>query len=232
MDYDGSNVRTVTANQGINKFPDWSGDNSKLAFVTILPRQRPLAVLDPEPARRPECHPNTHFIRVVTGFLSRWPTDRLLRPRPRAFQRGHLREERRRIRRHQHFPSSRHRHFADLEPLVPADRLHFGPDRTAPALAHGCRRVRRPAIGVGRRSLRQSQLGSGRETHHLLLAGPKTLETRCLHSGSGQREDLPTDFGNRKQRTSRLVAGRQAHRFPEYANRVQTAFHHECRRQE
>ena len=37
MDYDGSNVRTVTANQGINKFPDWSGDNSKLAFVTILP---------------------------------------------------------------------------------------------------------------------------------------------------------------------------------------------------
>ena len=37
MDYDGSNVRTVTANQGINKFPDWSDDNSKLAFVTILP---------------------------------------------------------------------------------------------------------------------------------------------------------------------------------------------------
>ncbi len=37
MDYDGSNVRTVTANGGLNKFPDWSPDNNQLAFVTNLP---------------------------------------------------------------------------------------------------------------------------------------------------------------------------------------------------
>ena len=37
MDYDGSNMRTVTANGGLNKFPDWSPDNNQLAFVTNLP---------------------------------------------------------------------------------------------------------------------------------------------------------------------------------------------------
>ena len=37
MDYDGSNPRTITANGGLNKFPEWSSDNSKMAFVTILP---------------------------------------------------------------------------------------------------------------------------------------------------------------------------------------------------
>ncbi len=36
-DYDGSEIRTVTANGGLNKFPVWSPDNSKLAFVTNLP---------------------------------------------------------------------------------------------------------------------------------------------------------------------------------------------------
>jgi TolB protein len=36
MDYDGHNVRTVTANGGLNKFPEWSSDNTKLAFVTKL----------------------------------------------------------------------------------------------------------------------------------------------------------------------------------------------------
>lgn len=36
MDYDGADVRTVTANGGLNKFPQWSPDNSKLAFVTNL----------------------------------------------------------------------------------------------------------------------------------------------------------------------------------------------------
>lgn len=39
MDYDGSNVRTITANGGINKFPEWASDNSKLVFVTLLPRK-------------------------------------------------------------------------------------------------------------------------------------------------------------------------------------------------
>lgn len=37
MDYDGANVRTVTANGGINKFASWSPDNSLLAFVSKLP---------------------------------------------------------------------------------------------------------------------------------------------------------------------------------------------------
>lgn len=37
MDYDGWNARTVTANGGLNKFPEWSADNSKIAFVTNLP---------------------------------------------------------------------------------------------------------------------------------------------------------------------------------------------------
>lgn len=37
MDYDGHNQRSVTANGGINKFPAWSFDNEKLAFVTTLP---------------------------------------------------------------------------------------------------------------------------------------------------------------------------------------------------
>ena len=37
MDYDGGNQRTITANGGLNKFPDWSFDNSQLAFVTTLP---------------------------------------------------------------------------------------------------------------------------------------------------------------------------------------------------
>lgn len=37
MDYDGMNSRTITANGGINKFPAWSPDNSKLAFITKLP---------------------------------------------------------------------------------------------------------------------------------------------------------------------------------------------------
>ena len=38
MDYDGANQRTITANGGLNKFPEWSSDNSKLAFITNLPR--------------------------------------------------------------------------------------------------------------------------------------------------------------------------------------------------
>ena len=38
MDYDGSNQRTITANGGLNKFPAWFFDNSKLAFVTKLPQ--------------------------------------------------------------------------------------------------------------------------------------------------------------------------------------------------
>lgn len=37
MDYDGANTRTVTANGGLNKFPHWSPDNSKLTFITHLP---------------------------------------------------------------------------------------------------------------------------------------------------------------------------------------------------
>ncbi len=37
MDYDGANVRTVTANGGLNLFPEWAPDNSKVAFVTKLP---------------------------------------------------------------------------------------------------------------------------------------------------------------------------------------------------
>ncbi len=39
MDYDGENVRTITANGGINKFPEWATDNSKLVFITKLPRK-------------------------------------------------------------------------------------------------------------------------------------------------------------------------------------------------
>ena len=37
MGYDGANVRTITANGGINKFPEWAIDNSKLVFITKLP---------------------------------------------------------------------------------------------------------------------------------------------------------------------------------------------------
>ena len=37
MDYDGGNQRTITANGGLNKFPEWSFDNKRLAFVTTLP---------------------------------------------------------------------------------------------------------------------------------------------------------------------------------------------------
>ncbi len=37
MDYDGADARTITANGGINKFPNWGPDNDKLAFVTNLP---------------------------------------------------------------------------------------------------------------------------------------------------------------------------------------------------
>ncbi|RPI27530.1 MAG: translocation protein TolB [Acidobacteria bacterium] len=37
VDYDGANPRTVTANGGLNKFPEWSPDNTRLAFVTKLP---------------------------------------------------------------------------------------------------------------------------------------------------------------------------------------------------
>ncbi len=37
MDHDGANNRTVTANGGLNKFPAWSADQTKLAFVTKLP---------------------------------------------------------------------------------------------------------------------------------------------------------------------------------------------------
>lgn len=36
MDYDGNNVRTITANGGLNKFPEWTPDNGKLIFVTNL----------------------------------------------------------------------------------------------------------------------------------------------------------------------------------------------------
>ncbi len=39
MDYDGADVRTITANGGINKFPEWASDNSKLVFITKLPRK-------------------------------------------------------------------------------------------------------------------------------------------------------------------------------------------------
>ncbi|MGH9339288.1 MAG: DPP IV N-terminal domain-containing protein [Acidobacteriota bacterium] len=37
MDYDGANSRTITANGGLNKFPEWFPDNSKLTFITNLP---------------------------------------------------------------------------------------------------------------------------------------------------------------------------------------------------
>ncbi|HSR53320.1 MAG TPA: hypothetical protein VLV83_21045 [Acidobacteriota bacterium] len=37
VDYDGFNERTITANDGLNKFPDWSNENRYLAFVTNLP---------------------------------------------------------------------------------------------------------------------------------------------------------------------------------------------------
>lgn len=37
MDYDGANPRKVTANGGINKFPEWAPDNSFITFVTNLP---------------------------------------------------------------------------------------------------------------------------------------------------------------------------------------------------
>ena len=37
MAYDGEDLRTITANRGLNKFPRWSTDNTKLAFVTNLP---------------------------------------------------------------------------------------------------------------------------------------------------------------------------------------------------
>ncbi|RPJ86842.1 MAG: hypothetical protein EHM18_04170, partial [Acidobacteria bacterium] len=37
VDYDGANPRTVTANGGLNKFPEWSPDNARLAFATRLP---------------------------------------------------------------------------------------------------------------------------------------------------------------------------------------------------
>ena len=39
MGYDGANIRTITANGGINKFPEWAIDNSKLVFITKLPRK-------------------------------------------------------------------------------------------------------------------------------------------------------------------------------------------------
>ena len=35
-DYDGWNERTITANGGINKFPEWSPDRRKLVFITKL----------------------------------------------------------------------------------------------------------------------------------------------------------------------------------------------------
>ncbi len=37
VDYDGANPRTVTANGGLNKFPEWSPENSRLVFATRLP---------------------------------------------------------------------------------------------------------------------------------------------------------------------------------------------------
>ncbi|MEE8584208.1 MAG: hypothetical protein V3T83_05080, partial [Acidobacteriota bacterium] len=37
VDYDGFNQRTVTANGGLNKFPNFSADNERVAFVTNLP---------------------------------------------------------------------------------------------------------------------------------------------------------------------------------------------------
>jgi TolB protein len=37
MDYDGHNAEKLSINGGINKFPEWSPDNSLLSFVTILP---------------------------------------------------------------------------------------------------------------------------------------------------------------------------------------------------
>ena len=37
MDYDGSNERTITANGGLNLFPEWSPNNTELAFVSMLP---------------------------------------------------------------------------------------------------------------------------------------------------------------------------------------------------
>lgn len=39
MDYDGFNQQTITANGGLNKFPEWSADNSTLAFVSNLPNK-------------------------------------------------------------------------------------------------------------------------------------------------------------------------------------------------
>ena len=37
MDYDGLNERPITANGGINLFPEWSESNAELAFVSLLP---------------------------------------------------------------------------------------------------------------------------------------------------------------------------------------------------
>lgn len=36
MDYDGANARRLTLSGGINKFPEWSPDNQRLAFVGLL----------------------------------------------------------------------------------------------------------------------------------------------------------------------------------------------------
>lgn len=49
MDYDGHNAEKVTINGGINKFPEWSPENSLLAFVTMLPNANRWNLLIQEP---------------------------------------------------------------------------------------------------------------------------------------------------------------------------------------
>ena len=39
MDYDGADARQLSYNGGINKFPEWSADNRRVAYVTKLPTE-------------------------------------------------------------------------------------------------------------------------------------------------------------------------------------------------
>ena len=160
MDYDGSNIRTVTANQGINKFPDWSGDNSKLAFVTILPGSARWQFWIQSLQGGRSVVPNAHFIRVVAGFLSRWPADRLLPPAAAGIPMRTSTWETPTDPTISTFPiippSTLRRPGAPRPGRSPSFRTGTG---RAPALAHGCRRGRPPATGVGRRSLRTVPVG-------------------------------------------------------------------------
>ena len=137
MGYDGTNVRTITANGGINKFPEWAIDNSKLVFITKLLRRSAWELWIQDLAGGRTVIP-TRPLMFLTHLLPGWSSGRLFVPRPRPGRLRYLCVRTRRQRTTAAHPPSVDRYIAILESHRTADRLRFRQKRYTSSLDDGC----------------------------------------------------------------------------------------------